>query len=100
MPLDWNEVRARYEGGAPLRPIAGSRAFTVIGVDDESVYVRSSLWIKSVSRVHLEQAVRLMEDGTMSRSWRVFVEEYGKHVTGQRRSLTANLLMDLGYLEE
>ena len=99
MPLDWNQVRSRYEDGSPLPPIAGTRKLTVAGVDDEGVLVRSSIWTKGVSRENLERAVELMESGAMSRRWVDFVEQYGEQVTGERRSLTATILKDLGYLD-
>lgn len=99
MSLSWEHVRARYDGGAVLQPIKGTRRLEVIGADEAAVHVRSSFWTKSVTREHLEQAVDLIESGEISRRWEDFVERYGELVTGERRSLTAIVLVDLGYLE-
>lgn len=99
MPLDWDHVRERYKDGALLPPVAGTRKLTVARVDDEGVVVTSSIWTKGVARENLERAVDLMESGAMSRRWVDFVEQYGEKVTGERRSLTATILKDLGYLD-
>jgi hypothetical protein len=99
MPLDWQEVKARYRAEPTLRTVTASRELTVTAVDDEHLYVQSSLWRKSLARDHLEEAVRLMEAGEMSRGLADFVEQYGTHVTKVRRSLAAHVLKDLGFLE-
>lgn len=96
MPLDWSAVRVRYQRETPLPPIAGTRTLTVVSVDEDGLTVRSSIWTKGVKREHLERAVELMEAGVISRRWEDFVEQYGRHVTSERRSLSATILKDLG----
>lgn len=98
MPLDWNLVRDRYRSETALPPVAGTRTLTVVGVDDAAIHVASSFWTKSVARADLERAIELIEDGAMTRRWQDFVEHYGELVTGQRRSLAARILVDLGEL--
>lgn len=98
MPLEWDAVRARYESETELSPILGTRTLKIVGADDQAIHVSSSFWTKAVDRADLERAVALLEDGTMSRRWQDFVEQYGENVTGQRRSLAARILVDLGEL--
>ncbi|MEZ5121542.1 MAG: hypothetical protein R2736_08200 [Solirubrobacterales bacterium] len=100
MPLDWETVRRRYEADPAVQPIARStRMLTVVAVEEERIVITSRLWTKSLERGHLETAVELIEQGTLTRRWGDFVEAYGKHVTKERRSLAAHVLTDLGYLE-
>jgi hypothetical protein len=99
VPLEWQEVKDRYRAAPTLTTATASRELTVIAVDDEQLYVQSSLWRKSLARDHLEEAVRLIEAGEMSRGLADFVEQYGTRVTKERRSLAAHVLKDLGFLE-
>jgi hypothetical protein len=100
MALDWEQVRARYRADGTISPIATStRTLTVVEIDDERLHVRSAIWTKSLERSHLEEAVALIESEEMSPRWADFVEQYGKRVTKERRSLAAHVLKDLGYLE-
>ncbi len=99
MPLNWPDVKTRYRPGTRVKPAAGSRELTVVAVDDKHISLASPLWTKTLKREHLERAVDLMERGEMSVRLADFVEEYGKHVTTARRSLAAQLLKDMGYLE-
>jgi hypothetical protein len=105
MPLDWGLVMQRYGSGAKVPTVRG-RTVTVTGVDEEHVYVKSPLWQDALARAHLEQAVHLIERGTLTRravpdaaNPRSFAEEYRLHVADARGSTVAYLLKDLGYLE-
>ncbi len=105
MPLDWELVKRRYGGGAQVPTVRG-RTVTVTGADEEHVYVSSPLWRDALARAHLEQAVLLVERGTLTRRAvpdaahpRSFAEEYRQHVADARGSTVAYLLKDLGYLE-
>jgi hypothetical protein len=99
LPLNWPDVKTRYAPGTKVKPAVGTRELTVVAVDDENISLASSLWTKTLKREHLERAVDLMERGEMSTRLANFVEEYGKQVTTARRSLAAQLLNDMGYLE-
>jgi hypothetical protein len=100
VPLDWEAVRRRYEDDPAVQPVAGStRTLTVTAVEGERIVITSRLWTKSLERAHLEAAVALIEEGKLTRRWGEFVEDYGKQVTKERRSLAAHVLTDLGYLE-
>ena len=99
-PLDWEAVRARYDGDPVLRETGTARALTVSRVEEERLYVSTSMWTKTVEREHLEAAVRLMDDGALTRRVGDFVEQYGRQVTKERRSLAARVLQDLGYLRD
>jgi hypothetical protein len=99
-PLNWEAVRARYEADPVLHGIGTERPLTVSRVEDERLYVSTSMWSKTVEREHLETAVRLMDDGALTRRVGDFVEQYGKQVTKERRSLAARVLQDLGHLRD
>jgi len=98
MPLDWEKVKRRYEGGGELSGSPGSRKFRVVGVDDDAVWIECSLWRKPIARGYLEQAAGLIEAAEMSPRLVDFVEECGVKVTTERRSLMGRVLKDIGYL--
>ena len=99
MPLDWEGVRRRYEEDPELRGHGSSRTLRVTEVDEYRLAVSTRLWTKTLEREHLERAVVLMEEEGLTRSVGEFVEQYGKAVTKERRTLAARVLEDLGYLK-
>lgn len=99
MPLDWAEVKKRYEGGTKIPTVAGGRSLEIVGVDDEAVYIRNPLWSDSLRREHLEKAVGLIEQGKLTRVAGLFVEEYRTEVADVRATSAAHVLKDFGYLE-
>jgi hypothetical protein len=105
VPLDWEQVKRRYGGGAKVQ-MMGGRTLDIVGADDEWIQIRSPLWKDSLARTDLEKAVRLVEVGTLTRyavpskkQPRSFAEEYRQHVADVRGSSVAYILRDLGYLE-
>jgi hypothetical protein len=99
MPLDWTEVEKRYPAGTIVPAGTSGRHLEIVEVDDGQVQIRTSLWQKSLQRAHLEEAVRLIEKGTMSHHLTDFVEQYGKYITTERRTLAAHVLKDLGFID-
>jgi hypothetical protein len=99
MPLDWAEVKKRYEGGTKIPTVAGGRSLEIVGVDDEAVYIRNPLWSDALRREHLEKAVDLIEEGRMTRHAGLFVEEYRTEVADVRATSAAHVLKDFGFLE-
>lgn len=99
MPLDWAEVKKRYEGGTRIPTVAGGRTLEIVGVDDEAVYIRNPLWSDALRREHLEKAVDLIEAGRMTRHAGLFVEEYRTEVADVRATSAAHVLKDFGILE-
>ena len=81
IPLDWDEIKRRYGQGATVPTATSGRPLRVTRVDDERIYVETSMWSKSLAPALTD-----------------FVEQYGKRVTTERRSLAAHILKDLGYL--
>lgn len=99
MPLNWAEVKKRYEGGTRIPTVAGGRTLEIVGVDDEAVYIRNPLWSDALRREHLEKAVDLIEAGRMTRHAGLFVEEYRTEVADVRATSAAHVLKDFGILE-
>lgn len=99
MPLDWAAVQRRYKERPALDPHRSGRLLEVTHVGDERLEVRSSMWAKTLEREHLELAVELIEQETLTHRVGDFVQQYGEHVTKERRSLAAHILEDLGYLD-
>jgi hypothetical protein len=99
MPLDWAEVKKRYQGGTRIPTVAGGRTLEIVGVDDEAVYIRNPLWSDALRREHLEKAVKLIEAGRMTRHAGLFVEEYRTEVADVRATSAAHVLKDFGILE-
>jgi hypothetical protein len=99
MPLDWAEVKKRYEGGTRIPTVAGGRSLEITGVDDEAVYIRNPLWSDALRREHLEKAVDLIEQGQLTRHPGLFAEEYRTQVADVRATSAAHVLKDFGFLE-
>jgi hypothetical protein len=100
MPLDWDEVKRRYANGAAVPTVAGGKTLDVTGADDTGISIRGgSLWTAVLRREHLEEAVRRIEAGTMSRLPVSFVEEYHETIASERGTAVAHVLKDFGYLE-
>ncbi|GLZ48887.1 hypothetical protein Acsp06_50720 [Actinomycetospora sp. NBRC 106375] len=104
MPLDWDWVRQRYEGGAQLWSLTGSAPVRVVEIDDDRICLSQSLWRDCVARSELEAAVVLLNTGEIATEPVAFAEALRRrraHVdTGCTRgpNLTAIVLRDLGYL--
>lgn len=98
MPLEWREVVRRYAVNPVIHTPTGTRELEVASVDDNGIRVRTRLWTKTVAREHLARAVALIEAGELTDRWGSFVEEFGRLVTTERRTLAASILKDLGYL--
>jgi hypothetical protein len=99
MPLDWEDVKRRYDGGAKVPTVAGGKTLQVTGVDDGAVHIKTSLWSDSLAREHLELAVRLLEDGKLTRHPGHFAEQYRHNVADVRGTSAAHILKDLGHLD-
>lgn len=97
--LNWDLVRERYETDPEVRQHGSGRTLRVTGIDETHLEVSTRLWTKTLDREHLERAVVLMEEETLTRRVGEFVEQYGKTVTKEKRTLAARILEDLGYLE-
>ena len=100
MPLDWSEVKKRYEKGAEVPTVAGSKTLTVTGCDDEAIYIENPLWKDKLTRSNLEQGVELIEQGIIDKNPGLFVEDYRVYVTDERSTSAAHVLRDLGFLDE
>ena len=99
MPLQWNDVVARYAGGTKIPTVAGGKTLEITGVDDTGVHIRTSLWRDTLAREHLEKAAGLIEADEMNRHAGLFVEEYRTMVADVRATSAAHVLKDLGFLE-
>ena len=100
MPLDWQEVKRRYGGGAHVPTVAGGKTLDVTGADDEAIYIRGGrLWTAALERGHLELAAELIERGELSRSPVAFVEEYRERVSPDRGTSVAHVLKDFGFID-
>ena len=99
MPLDWDAVIRRYEDGADIEPIPGASTLSVTGADAEKIYVKHRLWRDALGRQNLEKAVRLLEEGRMTKQSGDFIDEYRTFVADERPTTAATVLKDLGYLE-
>ena len=84
MSLDWSEVKKRYEKGAEVPTVAGSKTLTVTGCDDEAIYIENPLWKDKLTRANLEKGVELIEQGIIDRNPGLFVEDYRVYVTDER----------------
>lgn len=100
MPLDWAEVKKRYEKGAEVPTVAGGKTLTVTGCDDEALYIENPLWKAKLSRKNLEKGVELIEEGVIDKDPGLFVEDYRVYVTDERSTSAAHILRDLGFLDE
>ncbi|ALS20543.1 MULTISPECIES: hypothetical protein [Paenibacillus] len=100
MPLNWSLVKQKYGKGAQVPTVAGRKTLQVTGVDDEQIYIRTPLWTSAVKRSHLEEGVRLIEEGVISRDPGLFVEDYRVYIVDDRATSAAHILHDLGFLDE
>lgn len=107
MGLDWDEVRARYRPGTPLRPLAGGSALQVVAVDDDRVCVKQRLWQDCVTRRQLDIAHTLLQREAHPVDAIGFAEVLRRHYAGGPETVTdcsripnlsAIILKDLGYL--
>ena len=100
MPLDWNEVMARYGSGAQVPTVAGGKTLEVEGADAQHIYIRGGrLWRAALPRDHLERAAAAIERGEMSRSPVAFVEEYHERIHPERGTAVAHILKDFGFID-
>lgn len=100
MPLDWSEVKAKYGNGFLVPTVTGGKFLKISHVDDEAIYIESSIWSAKLHRVNLEQGVLLIEDGTISRDPGLFVEDYMLYVANERATSVAHVLRDLQILDQ
>jgi hypothetical protein len=107
MGLDWDEVRARYRPGTPLRPLAGGSALQIVAIDDARVCVKQRLWQDCVTRQQLDTALRVLRERTHPVDAIKFAEVLRRHYAGgpdvvtdcsRIPNLSAVILKDLGYL--
>jgi hypothetical protein len=110
MGLDWDEVRARYRPGTPLRrPLAGGSALQIVTIDDARVCVKQRLWQDCVTRQQLDTALRVLQERTDPVDAIGFAEILRRHHSGgpdvvtdcsRIPNLSAIILKNLGYLAE
>jgi hypothetical protein len=99
MPLDWGEVKDRYQPGEEGTPIPGAPQTVVTAVDEECLYVSHRLWKDTLSRQNLEKAVELLEQGRLPKGAEDAISRYRMYVADERPTLATKVLKDLGYLE-
>jgi hypothetical protein len=99
MPLDWADVVERYENGAELPSMPGARTLEVTGADDNYIYVSHRLWKDKLTRANLEKAVRLLEEGRMTRNYGDVVDHYRTYIADERPTTAATVLKDLGFVK-
>lgn len=99
LPLDWDQVVAKYKDGSQLESSPGASTLEVTGADDSKVYVKHRLWKDALSRENLEKAVDLLEQGKMTRKSGDFIDQYRTLIMDERPTTAATVLRDLGYLE-
>ncbi|GAA1276939.1 hypothetical protein GCM10009609_45020 [Pseudonocardia aurantiaca] len=98
MPLDWADVVKRYENGAELPSMPGAHTLKVTGADDNYIYVSHRLWKAKLTRANLEKAVRLLEEGRMTRDYGDVVDHYRTYIADERPTTAATVLKDLGFV--
>jgi hypothetical protein len=98
MPLDWTDVVTRYENGAELPSMPGASTLKVTGADDNYIYVSHRLWKDKLTRANLEKAVRLLEEGRMTRNYGDVVDHYRTYIADERPTTAATVLKDLGFV--
>jgi hypothetical protein len=99
MPLDWADVVKRYENGAELPSMPGASTLKVTGADDNYIYVSHRLWKDKLTRANLEKAVRLLEEGRMTRNYGDVVDHYRTYIADERPTTAATVLKDLGFVK-
>jgi len=100
MPLNWNDVIAKYGNGYQVPTVAGKKFLTISHVDEEAIYIECPIWKASLQRKNLEMGVDLIEAGTISRDPGLFVEDYMLYVAHERASSVCHILRDLGILDQ
>lgn len=100
MPLQWEVVRERYEADPQVRQHGSSRTLEVTEVAETHLAVSTRLWTKRLEREHLEQAVRLIEEGRLTTHPGHFAEEFRSAVADVRGTSVAHVLKDLGHLDQ
>lgn len=100
MSLDWAAVKKRYATGAVIPTVAGRKTLEITGADDQGIHIQSPLFTATLSREHLEQGVKLIEEGVISRNPALFIDDYKTHVTDYRATSVAHVLRDLGFLNQ
>lgn len=104
--LDWEAVRARYDGGRAVRPIVGGSTLHVQSAADVLV-VTQRLWRAEVTRGQLEVAVDLLGARPPETRAVGFSEELRRYYSGgpqvqptcsRTPNLCAVVLVDLGLL--
>ncbi|WP_020186319.1 hypothetical protein [Methylopila sp. 73B] len=99
MPLNWQDVKVKYGGGAKVPTITGGKFVTISDVSDEAIHIWTPIWTAELARADLEKGVALIEEGVISTDPGLFVEDYMLYVTRNRATSTAHILRDLGYLD-
>ena len=99
MPLDWSQIVERYKHGADLPSMPGARTLKVVGADEQYIYVSHRLWQDKLSRAYLEKAMRLLEDGQMTRNYGDVIDHYRTFIADERPTTAATVLKDLGFLD-
>lgn len=99
MPLNWQDVKAKYGGGAQVPTITGGKFVTISDVSDDAIHIWTPIWTAELARADLEKGVALIEEGVISTDPGLFVEDYMLYVTRNRATSTAHILRDLGYLD-
>ena len=106
MALDWDEVRARYDGGGTVPSLTGGSTVEVTGVSEDRIFLRHSLWGDSLSRRELETALDLLDGGSVPSDPIGFAEGFRRYYfegpevnPGCSRvpNMAALILKDLGY---
>jgi len=100
MPLDWNQVVAKYGTGYQVPTIRGGKFVNIVRVDDEAIHIETPIWSATLQRKNLEAGVALIDSGVISRDPGLFVEDYMIYVAHERASSVAHILRDLGILDQ
>ena len=99
MPLDWTNVMDKYANGAMVPTITGGKHLHVARATEDGIYIDSPIWSAKLERQHLEEGVRLIEEGTISTDPGLFVEDYMIYVSKNRATSVAHIMRDLGFLD-
>jgi hypothetical protein len=99
MATDWTGVVKRYQEGAELPSMPGARTLKVTGADDDYIYVSHRLWQDKISRIYLEKAMALLDEGKMTRDYGDVIDHYRTYIADERPTTAATILKDLGYLD-
>ncbi len=100
MPLNWNDVIAKYGDGYQVPTIVGDKFLHIEKVDDGAITISSPIWRTELHRENLEKGVRLIEERIISADPGLFVEDYILYVANERATSVAHILRDLGFLDK